>query len=154
MAAVREPVSPRIRPMRDADVAAVFAVEQRAYRFPWTLGIFQDCLRVGYSCWVLEVDGRVAGHSVVSSGGGEAHLLNICIDPPEQGRGHGRHFLMHMVEVARSHRADTLFLEVRPSNRSALALYESVGFNQVGARRDYYPAAKGREDALIFALVL
>lgn len=154
MAAVRETDVPRIRPMHADDVAAVFAVEHRAYRFPWTLGIFHDCLRVGYSCWVLEVGGRIVGHSVLSSGAGEAHLLNICVEPAEQGRGYGRHFLMHMVDVARGHKADTLFLEVRPSNRAAIALYESAGFNQVGHRRDYYPAVKGREDALIFARVL
>ncbi|MGE0080388.1 MAG: ribosomal protein S18-alanine N-acetyltransferase [Thiohalomonadaceae bacterium] len=143
-----------IRPMREEDVAAIIAVEERAYYSPWTETIFRDCLRVGYSCWVLEREAVILGYGVLSAAVGEAHLLNLCVAPEHQGQGHGRRLLTHFIDVARGHRAEAMFLEVRPSNRAAIALYESTGFNQVGSRRDYYPAPKGREDALIFALAL
>jgi len=144
----------RIRPMHEQDVPSVIAVEVRAYYSPWTEVIFRDCLRVGYSCWVLEQDAQVLGYGVLSAAVGEAHLLNLCVAPEQQGKGHGRRLLTHFIDVARGHGAEAMFLEVRPSNYAAVALYESTGFNQVGSRRDYYPAPKGREDALIFALAL
>ncbi|MFA5531557.1 MAG: ribosomal protein S18-alanine N-acetyltransferase [Thiohalomonadaceae bacterium] len=144
----------RIRPMHEQDVPSVIAVEVRAYYSPWTEAIFRDCLRVGYSCWVLEQDAQVLGYGVLSAAVGEAHLLNLCVEPEQQGKGHGRRLLTHFIDVARGHGAEAMFLEVRPSNYAAVALYESTGFNQVGSRRDYYPAPKGREDALIFALAL
>ncbi len=143
-----------IRPMHEEDVPAVMAVEERAYYSPWTDAIFRDCLRVGYSCWVLEQEDAILGYGVLSAAVGEAHLLNLCVAPEQQGKGLGRRLLTHFIDVARHHKAEAMFLEVRPSNHAAIALYESIGFNQVGSRRDYYPAPKGREDALIFALAL
>ncbi len=143
-----------IRPMHEQDVPAVMTVETSAYYSPWTAAIFRDCLRVGYSCWVLEQGGEILGYGVLSSAVGEAHLLNLCVAPAHQGKGLGRRLLTHFIDVARGHKAEAMFLEVRPSNQAAIALYESIGFNQVGARRDYYPAPKGREDAFIFALAL
>lgn len=145
---------PRLRPMREADVPAVMVVELLNYPFPWTEGILRDCIRVGYSCWVYEADDCVVGYGVLSVGAGEAHILNISIHPDYQGRGLGREMMVHLLDRARDHGADTAFLEVRPSNRVAVQLYESIGFNQAGLRRDYYPAARGREDALIMALAL
>jgi ribosomal-protein-alanine N-acetyltransferase len=82
---------------------------------------------------------------------GEAHLLNLCVSPQEQNQGIGRKLLEHVISVAKSH-ADTMFLEVRPTNTAAIFLYESVGFNEIGVRKGYYPAKNGREDAIMFAL--
>lgn len=138
--------------MLDSDVQAVMAIEEQVYPHGWSAGIFHDCLRVRYSCWVMEQDEQLIGYGILSAGGGEAHILNIAVDPRFQGQGLGRSFLQFLLETARHHGADTVFLEVRPSNRSALYLYESLGFNQVGLRRDYYPSDKGREDAIIMAL--
>lgn len=138
--------------MLDSDVPAVMVIEEQVYPHGWSAGIFHDCLRVRYSCWVMELEEQLIGYGILSAGGGEAHILNIAIDPRFQGQGLGRSFLQFLLETARHHGADTVFLEVRPSNRSALYLYESLGFNQVGLRRDYYPSDKGREDAIIMAL--
>lgn len=142
---------PRIRRMTDADVDAVIEIERRAYPYPWTAGIFRDCLRVGYNAWVCVQDEQVRGYALMSSGGGEAHLLNICIDPNWQSRGLGRVMLEHVLRQAGREGADQIFLEVRPSNTAAINLYEDMGFIEVGRRKGYYPDEQGREDALILA---
>ena len=143
-----------MRPMQDADVVEVMVLERLAYPFPWTEGIFRDCLRVGYSCWVYTLDDRIIGYGVMSVAVGEAHILNICIHPDYQGQGLGRRLLQRLLTLARKHGADTAFLEVRASNRTALRLYLDMGFNEVGLRRGYYPIREGREDAVVLALSL
>lgn len=154
MNAVRGEAVPQIRPMLDSDVEAVMAIERQVYDEGWSEGIFHDCLRVHYSCWVMEEAGALIGYGVMSAAAGEAHILNIAVSPQMQGQGYGRSLMHFLLETARHHGADTVFLEVRPSNHRAFHLYDSLGFNQVGVRRDYYPAGGGREDAIILALPL
>lgn len=144
-----------MRPMREIDLDAVMAVELRAYPFPWTRGIFRDCLRAGHSAWVLVERGcGLIGYGVVSVAAEEAHLLNLCMAPNRQGRGHGRRLLRSLLQQARARGARRLFLEVRPSNRHALALYRDEGFDDIGRRPRYYPAHAGREDAIVMAIEL
>jgi ribosomal-protein-alanine N-acetyltransferase len=140
--------------MRFDDLAGVVAIEQQAYDFPWTEGIFRDCLRVGYCCRVLEEAGELLGYGVMSVGAGESHLLNVCVLPDAQGKGLGRLLLDHMVSIARRYGVESVLLEVRPSNKRAIHLYHKLGFNEVGIRKGYYPDVNGREDALILALAL
>jgi ribosomal-protein-alanine N-acetyltransferase len=140
-----------LRAMRDDDVPAVMAIEVRAYPFPWTAGIFHDCLRAGYCCHVVERDGVLVGYGVMSAGAREAHILNVCVSPEERGRGYGRMLMERMIEQARRLQAEMMFLEVRPSNQVALHLYAQLGFNEIGTRNNYYPAERGREDALLLA---
>ncbi len=143
-----------MRPMQEEDLEQVMAVETQAYPIPWTLGIFRDCLRVGYCCWVYTLAGRIIGHGIMSVAAGEAHILNICILPELQGQGLGRRLLRRLLQLAGRHGADTVFLEVRASNRKALHLYLDAGFNEIGLRRGYYPLARGHEDAVVMALSL
>ena len=143
-----------LRPMRESDLAEVHALEIRAYEFPWTLGIFRDCLRADYPAWVLQVDGRLAGYCLMSIAAGEAHVLNVCTAPELQGRGLGRQLVHALLRIARARRVDRVFLEVRPSNVAAIRLYDAEGFNEIGRRPLYYPARNGREDALVMALEL
>ncbi|HET8897319.1 MAG TPA: ribosomal protein S18-alanine N-acetyltransferase [Rhodanobacteraceae bacterium] len=138
--------------MQRDDIPTVMRVETAAYEFPWTSGIFRDCINVGHECWVLARGGRLLGHGVMSFGAGEAHLLNLCVSPAEQGQGHGRHLLRRLLDLARWHGTERVFLEVRPSNLAAIHLYHDAGFNQIGRRPGYYPAQRGREDALVLAL--
>jgi [ribosomal protein S18]-alanine N-acetyltransferase len=145
---------PSIRPMLDSDLQRVMAIEEAVYTFGWTKGIFHDCLRVQYSCWTMWLGDEMIGYAVMSVAVGEAHILNVAIAEEHQGHGHGRSFMRYLMETARHHSADTAFLEVRPSNKAALHLYETLGFNQVGLRRDYYPAVQGKEDAIIMACSL
>lgn len=141
--------------MRQEDLSQVITIEEKVYPFPWTLGIFQDCLRVGYCCWVLVSERQVIGYGVMSVVIDESHILNLCIHPRCQGAGLGRRLLLRLLKIARQHGAETTFLEVRISNRAALRLYESLGFVEVGRRRGYYPALEeGREDALVMSLEL
>ena len=144
----------RLRPMRESDVEAVMDVETSAYDYPWTAGIFHDCLRVGYCSWVYALDERVIGHGVASVVAGECHILNVCLHPDWQHRGLGRRLVDRLLNTARRCQAGTAFLEVRESNRVALALYRSMGFNEIGLRRGYYPAPNGRENAQVLALNL
>ncbi len=144
----------QIRPMTEDDIGPVMKLEQRAYPFPWSEGNFRDCLRVGYHTRVYTLDTRIIGYGIMSVFVGEAQILNLCVDPEMQGQGLGRRLLQRLLNEAKSHNADTAFLEVRTSNHAAIALYQSTGFNQIGTRRGYYPAGDGREDALILGLSL
>jgi ribosomal-protein-alanine N-acetyltransferase len=146
-------VSIELRPLLTEDLDEVVPMERLAHAYPWTPGIFTDCIVSGYNCWVLEEQGAVIAYGIVQIAVGEAHLLNITVAPKRQGEGLGRRLLNDLIAVARG-KADTLFLEVRPSNKTAVGLYLSMGFNEIGLRKNYYPAANGREDALMMALAL
>jgi ribosomal-protein-alanine N-acetyltransferase len=148
------PATASIRPMLESDVPYVLAVESAAYQFPWSEGIFRDCLRVGYTCRVLDINGDIAGYGIMSMGAGEAHILNVCVRTEFQCLGFGRKILMYLLERARSSGMQEAFLEVRPSNSAAIRLYQSVGFEPVGVRRGYYQAAVGREDASVLRRIL
>lgn len=154
MSAVLNAPAASLRPMQPGDLAQVLAIERAAYPYPWSERIFRDCLRVGYCCWVVELGDSVEAYGIMSAGGNESHVLNLCVNPDSQRRGLGRLLLGHLLEVAREHRADVTLLEVRPSNHAARRLYEDMGFAEVGVRRRYYPARFGREDALILGRAL
>lgn len=142
------------RPMLFEDVARVMEIELGAYAHPWTEGIFRDCIRVGYSCWVYEIDGKIQGYGLISIAANEAHILNICISKDLQGRGFGKKLLYKLLDVAEQSDVDSVFLEVRDSNTAAIQLYEQEGFNRIGLRKAYYPADDGHEDAIVFARAL
>ena len=155
MSAHPAPEAPQLRRMREADIDAVMDIELRAYPFPWTPGNFRDCLRAGYAMWVLEDDVGLVGYAAASVQAGEAHLLNICIDPTVQSRGQGRRLLRAMRRIAKGQGAERMFLEVRPSNPRAITLYHEEGFNEIGRRPRYYPDHDGRrEDAIVMAMEL
>ena len=144
------------RPMRDADVAYVGALEAQIHAAPWTTGNFRDALAAGYSARVGELDGRILAYGVLMLGAGEAQLLNLSVVPDARRRGFGRALLRRFVADARRLGAEQLFLEVRVSNASAIALYDSEGFKPIARRVAYYPpSADGmREDALVMRLAL
>ena len=140
--------------MNELDVPSVVGIERSAYQFPWSEGIFRDCLRVGYVCRVVEAGGELGGYGIMSVGAGEAHILNICIREEYRGRGYARKVMLYLMDRARAAGMYEAFLEVRPSNTVAVRLYHSMGFEQVGVRRGYYQASVGREDAAVLRRVL
>jgi [ribosomal protein S18]-alanine N-acetyltransferase len=149
-----QPAALTIRAMRDADVDEVIGIERASYQFPWTEGIFHDCLRVSYLCRVAVQDQRMVGYAVMSMGAGEAHILNLCVREEARRAGVGRQLIRYLLEQAEGAGMLEAFLEVRPSNAVAIRLYRSLGFGQIGTRRGYYQAVGGREDAAVLRLRL
>ncbi|MHB1676996.1 MAG: ribosomal protein S18-alanine N-acetyltransferase [Sulfuriferula sp.] len=143
-----------VRPMTLADLPTIAAIDAQCYPFPWTPGNFADSLHAGYYCCVYQIDGDIIGYAVVLLAAGEAHLLNITIAPWWQGLGLGRILLQKVVARAQQDQAQTMWLEVRPSNVIAQQLYGSQGFVDVAIRKNYYPAQNGRENALVMCLDL
>ncbi|WP_426143980.1 ribosomal protein S18-alanine N-acetyltransferase [Pseudomonas sp. DWP3-1-2] len=141
------------RPMTEADIDALLKIEYAAFSHPWTRGIFLDGLK-SYEIWLMFEGAQQVGHGVVQVIIDEAHLLNITVKPENQGRGLGLRLLEHLMSRAYALNGRECFLELRDSNRAAYRLYERFGFNEIGRRRDYYPAVGGREDAVVMACTL
>ena len=144
------------QPMVEADLAEVLALEQRVYPHPWTHGNFVDSLKSGYPAWVLrDVDGTLLGYFLLMLVVDEAHLLNVAVEGAIQGQGLGRFLLNQSCACARRLGMESMLLEVRPSNVRALDIYQRYGFEQIGRRKGYYPAANSqREDAIVMRYTL
>lgn len=140
-----------IEPMHANDLDAILKIEYRLYDFPWSRGNFADSLTAGYSCWVCRVTDELIGYLVLMLAVDDAHLLNISVAAERQGMGFGARLLHQAMCAGRQGGAKNLLLEVRRSNTKALTLYQHFGFQKIGVRRDYYPAHKGREDALVLS---
>ena len=153
MSAVLKSV-PLLAAMREADLAELMPVEEAIYSHPWTRGNFADSLVAGYECRVLRLGTELLGYFVLMVAAGEAHLLNLSVAPAWQRKGHGSALLREAAGIARARGARSMFLEVRPSNAGAQALYTRFGFRKIAVRRGYYPAHSGREDALVLTLAL
>jgi [ribosomal protein S18]-alanine N-acetyltransferase len=154
MSAVLKP-APLLAPMREADLAEVIAVEDAIYSHPWTRGNFADSLAAGYECRTWRLDGaELLGYFVLMVAAGEAHLLNLSVAPAWQRKGHGSTLLREAAAIARGLGARGIFLEVRPSNAGAQALYTRFGFRKIAVRRVVAAAHAGREDALVLTLAL
>ena len=136
------------------DLDSVMDIERHAHLAPWTEGIFRDCLRVSYLCRVLVINDEIYGYSVLSFGAGEAHILNITVAPVHQGQGYGKQLMQQIMDDVEKLDVDTVLLEVRASNKNAIGLYGRFGFNEIGVRKNYYPAKSGKEDALMLAKVV
>ena len=146
--------APQLVAMRERDLAEVLAIENSIYSHPWTRGNFADSLRAGYQCWTLRSGEGLLAYFVLMVAAGEGHLLNLSVSAVHQRRGHGGNLLTEAMRLARSGGALHLFLEVRPTNAGAKALYDRFGFRQVAVRPSYYPAHGGREDALVLTRAL
>jgi ribosomal-protein-alanine N-acetyltransferase len=140
--------------MSHDDIAQVSDIERRSYDFPWSHGVFRDCLLAGYYCVVIDREDWVVGYSILSVAAGEAHVLNLCVDPRFRGLGYGEKLLDELLARCDSAEVREVFLEVRPSNEKAILLYKKKGFRQIAARPAYYQAASGREDAAVFSKIL
>lgn len=142
------------RPMGTADFDAVCALESVAYTHPWSRAIVGGCTEVGYHIWIGDYASQHVCQGFLSIAAGEAHILNLAVDPGFQNRGIGALLLHHLIEDARAQGAAQVFLEVRESNVAAQVLYDRAGFNELGRRRNYYPTQQGREDAIVYGLQL
>lgn len=143
--------APTFLPMQLEDIRQIGLMDRRNYEYAWTDGIFRDCLKAGYLCPMMMLADNIIGYGVLQFGADEAHVLNLCIDEPWQRKGFALELLEHLVNEAVRRRAHVMFLEVRPSNKRAVELYERSGFNEIGLRKNYYNTRDGREDALVMA---
>lgn len=142
--------------MQGHDLDQVLGIEKLAYPYPWTRGNFLDSLYSGYEAWVLRrTSGEIAGYFLLMHAVDESHLLNITVRPELQGQGMGRLLLDKAASLALERGMASILLEVRPSNQRALQVYRRYGFQQIGLRKSYYPAARqGREDAVVMRFAL
>jgi len=143
-----------IRSLTPGDLERIIEIEHSAYPFPWTRGIFADCIRVGYDCSGLQLGPTLVGYTIQSQAAGENHLLNLCVAPDWQGNGYGSLLLDCAIRRAMEQGCICMFLEVRPSNPAGMGLYERKGFSAVDQRPGYYRSDNGREDAMVMRLDL
>ncbi|RLA27172.1 MAG: ribosomal-protein-alanine N-acetyltransferase [Gammaproteobacteria bacterium] len=148
-----EPPS-NVRVMVHDDLKQISDIERRSYDFPWSHGVFRDCLLAGYHCIVIERADTVVGYAILSVAAGEAHILNLCVDSAHRHLRYGERLLDEILLRARGAEVNEIFLEVRPSNIAALALYKKKGFHEITQRPAYYQAKGGREDAAVLCKVL
>ena len=142
-----------LRLAEPSDLSMILDIERQSYSHPWTEGNFVDCFKPGYEVWLClsKKNGNVSGYALLSVAAGESHLLNICVGKEYRRLGLAKYLISHLVERAKALRADVMFLEVRQSNKFAIALYEAFGFNEIGLRKGYYPLGKERENAIVMA---
>jgi [ribosomal protein S18]-alanine N-acetyltransferase len=143
-----------IRPMLETDLPIVYAIETVVYEEPWPQEILRDCIRIGYDCWVLEEENTIVGYTVMSINREGAHVLSLAVGPHHQHQGYGKKLMMHLIGLAKIKNAKVMFLEVRVSNNIAIHLYESLGFNRIDVRENYYPKGNRCEDGWVYALAL
>ncbi|UZE95584.1 ribosomal protein S18-alanine N-acetyltransferase [Alkalimarinus alittae] len=141
----------KFREMLESDLTQVLVIERNAYSHPWSDGNFRDSLTGNDEVWLLESEGIILGHGIISVAVGEAHLLNICVASNYQRQGLGRHIIRYLIGRSQALGADIMFLEVRESNAAAYALYLSEGYEQIGVRKNYYPLGISRENAIVMS---
>ena len=143
-----------LRPMTEEDLADVLRIEEATQVTPWSMGVFRDCLRGGYQCQVMAKGEQIAGFLVVSRVLDEAHLLNIAVAPAQQRRGLAWATIHALCDDLLERDTGFIYLEVREGNQGARTLYERLGFEVTGVRKDYYRKPGGREHAILMLLRL
>jgi len=152
--AVSLPPGISIRPLRPEDIDAVVSIESEAFSTPWSPETFSGLIgRDAVELIVMvDQDEEVIGYAVLWCILDQGELANLALATPRRGEGLGGLLLRHVLQVAKDRGVEKLFLEVRASNRRAVELYRTQGFEEVGVRKAYYE--QPREDALVMLLRL
>ena len=137
--------------MHDSDINIVSRMEKQCYDYPWSRWLFRGAVRSGMSCWIVEADNKTVGYGIAQFKNNWAHLLNICIAPDYRGIGLGSKLTRHLLAEAMKLHKKLAWLEVRPDNRDAIRLYQSLGFRKARMRKNYYPSRRGRLPAIVMA---
>ncbi|NOI76407.1 ribosomal-protein-alanine N-acetyltransferase [Vibrio coralliilyticus] len=140
-------------PLANAHLDSVYSIETQAHTHPWSETMIRDVTSRGACHHVLMDDDKVVGYFYAQNIVGEVTLLNIAVDPAQQGRGYGKQLIELFLTMCEQLKAESAWLEVRESNTRAANLYEAVGFNEVDRRVNYYPTATGKEDAIIMSYI-
>ncbi|CAH8204159.1 MULTISPECIES: ribosomal protein S18-alanine N-acetyltransferase [Vibrio] len=130
---------------------AVWCIEQQAHSHPWAESLVRDLNNRGACHYVMLKNEEVVGYFYAQNIIGEVTLLNIAVDPKWQGKGYGKMLTEFFLAMCEKAKAESAWLEVRESNVRAYSLYESLGFNELDRRVNYYPTDKGSEDAIIMS---
>ena len=146
-----EPTEILMSRITNADIAEVHALESKSYSFPWSQLIFSDCINSQYECWMMRKSDKVIAYAIMAIGIGDSHLLNLCVDVDFRRQGHAYYMVRFLSDISIVRNAKRMLLEVRASNYQAFNLYRKLGFQQIGLRRNYYPAENDREDARVLA---
>lgn len=149
-ALVKKPIV-TVRLLLEKDLEEVVNIEKASYDFPWTIDVFQNCLKSCDECSVILYNNKICGYGIIAVTAYKAHILNLCIHPSLRNNGLGMQMLTHLTELATTQHAEAIFLEVRPNNKHALAIYAKLDFKVIGKRKDYYLTEFGQEDALVLA---
>ncbi len=136
------------------DLPRLAEIAEQAMPFPWTLRVFQDCMKMNYVGWVMEHETKIIGFAIILVQPDQVEIINIALLPTHQKQGGGRQLINEIMGYCEECKIPKISLEVRKSNRSAIAFYRQFGFKEVGVRKNYYPLAEGREDGLLFSLEL
>ena len=140
--------------MTDADIAEVHALESRSYSFSWSRLIFSDCINSQYECWMMRKSDKVIAYGIMAIAIEESHLLNLCVDSDFRRQGYACYMVRFLSDISIVRNAKRMLLEVRVNNYQAFNLYRKLGFQQIGLRKNYYPAETDREDARVLAKLL
>ena len=143
----------KLLPLAETHLESVYSIEIQAHTHPWTETMIRDVTSRGACHHVLIDDDKVVGYFYAQNIIGEVTLLNIAVDPTLQGKGYGKQLIESFLALCEQRKAESAWLEVRESNTRAAHLYESVGFNEVDRRRNYYPTTEGKEDAIIMSYI-
>lgn len=147
-----------VRSMQFSDTDEVYSIELKGHQIPWSRDILNDCVLVGYDCQVLEQKKknkkRIVGYIISRQSLTVYHILNLCIMPTMQGKGLGKRLLKTIINRLKDSSIDSIILEVRPSNRQAINLYQKFGFQLDSIKKDYYQSTKGPEDAWLLRKIL
>ncbi|MEG9474740.1 ribosomal protein S18-alanine N-acetyltransferase [Mannheimia indoligenes] len=144
-----------IEEIQQADFERLFEIEQKAHLVPWSKGTLLNNQGEKYLNLKLMENGEIVAFAISQLVLDEATLFNIAVDPNFQGKGFGKRLLSELILQLQKRGVATLWLEVRESNITAQKLYDSLGFNEVTVRKNYYPTPEGgKENAVVMALYL
>ena len=138
-----------VEPMRPEDLDEVLAIERASFSMPWSRGAFLYEIQQNRvaRCRVMRDAGEIVGYLCLWEIADEIHVTNVAVHPTRRRQGIARSLLSGLLGEAQARDIRLLVLEVRPSNREAIGLYESFGFRVTGRRRGYYYDTG--EDALV-----
>ncbi|WP_261823648.1 ribosomal protein S18-alanine N-acetyltransferase [Vibrio neonatus] len=142
---------PNLIPLASTHLDSVWQIESTAHTHPWKRSMIDDLASRGAMHFAFENDEQLVGYFYAQNIVGEVTLLNIAVAPEKQGQGIGTQLIESFIELCESQDVESIWLEVRDSNKKAQTLYLNAGFNEVDRRTNYYPTASGREDAIIMS---
>jgi [ribosomal protein S18]-alanine N-acetyltransferase len=144
----------RFSPIRADNYHACFTLHNQVQYSPWSVGIFTDCLTKPYFAYSMHAANTLLGYYVAMQVLEEVTLMDLAVDPAQQGKGYGKRLLEHFINQCEQRSATEAWLEVRESNKRAIALYHNAYFNVIEERKNYYLKPGGTESAIIMQCMI